>query len=285
VSLSTPIFPARHGGPCRAVWRALCLALVVATAGGALLAQQYPKNLVYQPRGNRAEGLAAAPKTDSSVVLVSALADVSPHSPITEWPQNLRLRFFYPPGERPPVLRVRQLRSNTGYYVMDSVTPSAPWATGAVNSFAWGTSIASQVYDFQVPAAQREKTSKSAWLSGLGVVVTLGTGGAAGQLQRLTVAPAAFEHSDGPLSVANYLFSFRTNEAAVVSGSIVNANDKPVLSGLNYSVTAGSPFTVRWTAAGSPDGWYRLVLDVSFAGQQPQVAVRFYHKRALPAGG
>jgi hypothetical protein len=264
VSLSKPILPARHGGPCRAVWRALCLALVVATAGGALLAQQYPKNLVYQPRGNRAEGLAAAPKTDSSVVLVSALADVSPHSPITEWPQNLRLRFFYPPGERPPVLRVRQLRSNTGYYVMDSVTPSAPWATGAVNSFAWGTSIASQVYDFQVPAAQREKTSKSAWLSGLGVVVTLGT---------------------GPLSVANYLFSFRTNEAAVVSGSIVNANDKPVLSGLNYSVTAGSPFTVRWTAAGSPDGWYRLVLDVSFAGQQPQVAVRFYHKRALPAGG
>lgn len=284
MSLSRRLTRESNGSLRSAGWRALCLASAIAAASGALMAQQYPRSLAYQPRGNRAEGLAAAPKSDSAIVLVSAVADATPRSPTTDWPQTLRLRFFYPTGEQSPILRVRQLRSNTGYYVMDRVTPTPPWAAGAVNSFSWGTSVASQAYDFQVPPVQREKNPKGDWLAGLGVVVTLGSGGSAGQLQRLTVAPATFEQGDGPLRVASYLFSFRTNEAAIVTGSIVNdVSSQPVLSGLNYTVTAGSPFTVRWPAASTPDGWYRLLLDVAFAGQQPQVAVRFYHKGTFPS--
>ncbi len=255
--------------------------VVLAIAAGVSQAvfAQYPGTLMYAPRGNRSEGLAAQPRSADAIALVSALADVTPRETVSTWPENLRLRFYYPPQELAPVIRIRQLRSPTGYYVMDGVKPSTPWVAAATNGFAWPSRLAAQVYDYQFGAAP-DTTTRSDWLTGLGVVVTLGSTGAAGSLQKLTVAPAVLDHTTRPLAVSSYLFSFRTNAPVLVTGAIVDASNHEVLSGLKYSAVSGSPFTVRWPVRGASEGWYQLLLDVGFAGQ-PQVIVRFFHKRSL----
>lgn len=256
------------------------LGLFVLVAGASVLAQ-YPSTLMYMSRGDRSEGLAAEPKSASAMALISALADVKPRETFNEWPEGLRLRFYFPKGESPPSIRVRQLRSLAGYYVLDNVTPPKPWAPGAVNEFPWKPDIIAKIYDYQVGAAKRPEIGKADWFAGLGVVVSLGRAAAPGDRQSLVIAPAAVHYSDQPLEVLNYLFTFRTNAAAKVSGDILNSANDRVFSALEYQVTAGSPFTVKWPITNQPDGWYRLVLDASLAGQL-QMVVRFYHKRSLP---
>jgi len=256
--------------------------LVVVIGGVRASAQTYPVALRYLPRvePSRQEGLAAEPKSADAIVLVSALADVTGPEILGDWPPQFHLRFFLPAGEPSPDIRIRQLRSLTGYYMMDSVAPPKPWAPGVVNEFAWTRDVVADVYNFQVPPERRKDVTKGDWLAGLGLVVSLGTAGPTASLQRFTVAPAVLTSSNRPLAVVNYLFSFRTNAAAKVTGAILSSSDRVVYTTPPYQATSGSPFTVRWPAGDRPEGWYRLVLDVSFEGQ-PQVVVRFYHRRSL----
>ncbi len=134
-----------------------------------------------------------------------------------------------------------------------------------------------------MPASRREAVTKDDWLAGLGVVVGLGDEGAPATRSSMVVAPATFHHSDQPLDVSGYLFTFRTNASAIVTGSVLSAANTEVLSGMRYETSPGSPFTVKWSVANQPEGWYRLVLNASLAGQ-PQIVVRFFHTRSLPGG-
>jgi hypothetical protein len=258
------------------------LLLVLAVAGARTFAQDYPVTLRYLPRvePGRQEGLAGEPKSADAIVLVSALADVTPVENLADWPSQFRLRFFLPAGESAPDISIRQLRSLTGYYMMDTVAPPKPWTPGVVNEFAWARDVVADVYNFQVPLGRQKEITKRNWLAGLGLVVSLGTTGPTANLQRVTVAPAVLTSATGPLNVVNYLFSFRTNAEATITGTILSSSDRPVYTSPRYPATSGSPFTVRWPAANQPEGWYRLVLDASLAGQ-PQLVVRFYHKRSL----
>ena len=254
----------------------LASSLCVLAAGSLVFAQLYPPELLYGPRGNRSEGLAAEPKSADAIVLISALADVNSRDALAEWPAELHLRFYLPRDAGQPSIRVRQLRSLTGYYKLDNVTPTRPWAAGGVNDFSWTKNVLARVYDYQVPATRRTEITKSDWLSDLGVVVTLGST-APGNLQNLTVAPSALDQSNRPFAVSSYWFTLRTNAPATVTGAIFSAANKEVFSGLKYEATPGSPFTIKWLPKGQAEGWYRLMLDASLAGK-PQLLVRFYHK-------
>ncbi len=268
----------------------LLCGLLVLGACSVVLAQAYPKDLRYGPRGDRSEGLQGEPKGADAIVLVSAVADVQPHDTLAEWPEMLRLRFFLPKEPPPmtaapastdlrPLVRVRQLRSLTGYYILDSVAPTTPWTFGTVNDFSWKRNIVQKVYEYQVPEPQRKDITKSGWLAGLGVVVSLGGGGS---LRSMTVAPAALEHTNRAVEVSKYLFTFRSTAPAVVTGAITSSTNQTILSGLKFTVVPGSPFTVAWPVTNQPDGWYRLKLDATLPGD-PEVNVRFYHKKVLPS--
>jgi hypothetical protein len=253
----------------------------VVLAAAALSAQYYPPTLMYMARGDWKEGLEAEPKSADAIVLLSAIADVRPADTYVKWPELLRVRYFLPKGESRPQMTVRQMRSLIGYYKLDSVDPKkiAP-VSGAVNEFTWPSSVVSRVYDFQV-AKSGSAVTRQNWVAGLGVLVTLGDTGPIGR-QTLTVAPAALHYSTQPLEVVSYLLTFRTNAPAQVTGVIQDASKHNVLSDLRYDVTSGSPFTVRWAVGMQPEGWYTLLLDASLKGQ-PQIVVRFYHRRSLAA--
>jgi hypothetical protein len=254
--------------------------VLILLALAAPLLAQYPPTLMYMSRGDRSEGLAAEPKSADAIVLISAVADAKQRPSYGDWPASLRLRFYLPRDERRAQVKVRQLRALTGYDVLDSVAPRSPWLAGVVNEFPWPTDVIARVYDFQVPTSRREAVTKDDWLAGLGVVVGLGDADAPAVRQSLSVAPAALHHSNQTVDVSGYLFTFRTNAPASVTGSVLSAANVDVLSGLRYDATSGSPFTVKWSAGDQPEGWYRLVLNASLAGQ-PQIVVRFYHKRLL----
>ena len=266
---------------CRVFAAAFCLFVLLATTRVFV---QYPPTLTYMPRGDRSEGLAADPKSADAIVLISALADLKQRVTYDEWPSALRMRFYLPKEEPKPRVNVRQIRSPKGYYVLDNVAPPSPpgaWVPAAVNEFRWPPSdVMAKIYDFQYPASSGALVSKGDWIAGLGVVVGLGDTGAATGSQNVAVAPAALYHSNQPLNVSGYRFTFRTNAPAVVTGGILSVANKAVLPGLRYDAIAGSPFTVFWPISAEPEGWYKLVLNVSFAGR-PQVVVRFYHKDSL----
>jgi len=253
--------------------------LMIASAISVALAQQYPTTLQYLPRGDRSEGLVAAPKSAAAMVLVSAVAKlaVAPE-PLPEWPESLHLRFYLPRDGASPSVRIRQLSSFAGYYQMDSVVPAKPWVSGAVNDFTWNRDVIAGIYDYQAARAGHGIRTKDLWLAGLGIVVSLGPSGAEGGLQNLTVAPALLDYSNRrPLSTSRYEFTFRTNAAARVTGAIRSPSNTEVLAGINYQVTSGDPFTIKWDLKNTPpEGWYRLMLETSFEGQ-PQFIVRFYH--------
>lgn len=265
----------------RVVAAAFCLFVLLATTPVFV---QYPSTLAYMPRGGRSEGLAADPKSADAIVLISAVADLKQRETYDGWPSALRMRFYLPKEEPKPRVNVRQIRSPKGYYVLDNVAPPTPpgsWVPAAVNEFRWPPiDVMAKVYDFQYPAGGGALVSRSDWIAGLGVVVGLGDAGAAAGSQSVAVAPAALFHSNQPLDVSGYRFTFRTNAPAVVTGGILSAANKPILPGLRYDAIAGSPFTVFWPSDAAPEGWYKLVLNVSFAGR-PQVVVRFYHKDSL----
>jgi hypothetical protein len=263
----------------RSTDRTVAVAFTIIVLAATAVFAQYPPSLSYMSRGDWKEGLEAEPKSADAIVLLSVIADVKPTETYVKWPERFRVRYYLPKEESRAQMTVRQIRSLSGYYKLDNVDPKkiAPVA-GTVNEFTWPSNVISRIYDYQI-AKNSTTLTRDNWMAGLGVLVSLGDARPAGR-QTLTVAPAALHHSNGPLQVVNYLLTFRTNAPAQVTGVIQDADKQTVLSGLRYDVTAGSPFTVRWPVGAQPEGWYTLLLDASLKGQ-PQMVVRFYHRRSL----
>ena len=261
------------------------VAACVLVSAPVALAQYQPPTLAFMSRGDRNEGLVTEQKSAEDIRLLSAVAEVKAREKYTEWPGALRLRFYLPKEQSAAHLTVRQIPSPKGYYMLGGVTPSKPWAVAAVNEYRWPTTVISSVYEYQIPAARRAEFTKDDWMTDLGVVVALGNAEEVSTRQRVEVAPAALFHSDQPLDVAAYQFTFRTNAAAAIQDSILSSANNRMFSGPARNVTAGRPFTVRWPITGQPEGWYQLSLDVKFTGvqngQSQQRVVRFYHRPSL----
>jgi hypothetical protein len=263
----------------------LSVATWILVSSSTALAQYQPATLAYMSRGDRSEGLVTEQKSAEDIRLLSALVDVKRRETYNEWPAALRLRFYLPNQQSAAHVTLRQIPSPKGYYMLGNLTPPKPWTAASINEYRWPTTVISRVYEYQVPTARRTEFTKEDWMADLGVVVTLGEAEDAAVRQKVDVAPAALFHSDQPLEVAAYQFTFRTNAPATVTDSILSGANERVISNPDRAVTAGRPFTVRWPVSGQAEGWYQLTLDVRFTGgtdgKSQQRVVRFYHRRSL----
>jgi hypothetical protein len=101
----------------------------------------------------------------------------------------------------------------------------------------------------------------------------------------MTVAPAALFHSSQPRDVGAYLFTFRPSASAEVKETFLSEASKRATPLNPRPVDANSTFTTKWISSDQPEGWYRLILDVSFksapASPAQQWVVRFYHRPTL----
>jgi hypothetical protein len=257
------------------------LALLV-WASSPVWVQQIPSTLKPMPRegGRYREGLILEPRNDQTIALVSALVSLKQPETFDTWPKLLRLRFFVPPDQPRPSIRIRQFRSYSGYYVLEDVKPAQPWKPGTVNEFSWPSDVVARAYDWQSKWAGGAVGTRAQWVRDLAIVVRLGDEGPIISGERNVVAPAALYYSDMPMEVVGYRFAFTTNAPATVKASIAPDGGGKTLAQESYNAIPGGLSNVVWSAAGHPAGWYSLRLDASFPGH-PQMIVRFYHRRSL----
>jgi hypothetical protein len=270
-------------GSVRVQHPAIRIALMVATAAltSAAVAAQYDVRLQYQRRGDREEGLRSIAVGGRDIDLVSARID-GPRNPSSAlppsagpaWGESVKARFFLPESSG-VYLTVRQLRSQSTYYWLtfparDEPDPSSGWSISATNEYAWPTST--------VLARLRGVT-----LDDLGAVVRLGQP-AATNVQR--VLPVALFDRDAITVVDAYRFSWRplnrvnvTVEIRSVGGDLKR---KPYYTRAGRWEDAGSPFTVVWSPADAPEGWYRAILSGYFDNNaRLDREVVFYHRPIL----
>lgn len=257
------------------------LALLV-LASSPVWVQQIPSTLKPMPRdgGRYREGLVLEPRSDQAIALVSALVTLKQPETFDDWPKSLRLRFFVPPDQPGPSIRIRQFRSYNGYYVLEEVKPVQSWKPGAVNEFSWPSDVMSRAYEWQSKWAGSALGTRAQWVRDLAIVVRLGADGPVISGERNVVAPAALYSSDIPAEVAAYRFAFTTNAPVTVKASIAPDGGAKALMQESYDAVPGGLSNVVWAAAAHQAGWYTLRLDASFPGH-PQMVVRFYHRRSL----
>ena len=238
------------------------IALIAFLLSTLPLLAQYDSKLQYQDRGDRWEGVKPKPVSGNDIELLSALVDY--REPGSGWPPALHLRFYLP-AAGPVAITVRQPRPKTVYYWLDEVMPAAPWRPKAINEYTWRTE----------PVLQK---LSSVAVSDLGAVVRLST--AKGPAKQERVAPAALYQTQPPAAASGYRFTFKTNGAAQVTATVYRG-DRQVFQRPPNRETAGSPFTVSWSAQGQPDGEYRLVLAGHFdTNSRLDQEVVFYHRAA-----
>jgi hypothetical protein len=251
-------------------------------ASSPVWVQQIPSTLKPMPRdgGRYQEGLVLAPRTDQTIALVSAVVSLKQPETYDTWPSLLRLRFFVPPDQPRPSIRIRQFRSQNGYYVLEGVKPVQTWNPGAVNEFSWSSDVMASAYQWQSKWEASALRTRAQWVRDLAIVVRLGDDGPIISGELNVVAPAALYYSDAPMEIADYRFAFTTNAPGTVKALITRDGAGKALLEETYDALPGSLSTVVWTVAGQPAGWYTLRLDASFPGH-PQMVVRFYHLRSF----
>jgi hypothetical protein len=271
----------RHGvHPIIRLCATLTLLLVVTTHPVLV---QVPSTLARQPRdsGRYREGLILEPKNDNALTLVSAIAMTTATNILDDWPKVLSLHFFIPPDQQKAHVTLRQFRSRNGYYMLDEVASSLTnWKPGALNDFSWPADVMAGVYNYQLSRAGDSVGSKAEWLGDIGMVVRLDADGPIISGGSSIVAPAILRSSTQSAEVVGYRFGFTTNASTAVQASITaDAGGAPLLK-QSPAAVGGGLTTIIWTVNGQADGWYRLLLTADFPGQ-PQMVVRFYHRRTL----
>lgn len=253
--------------PAKRLARLAPLLLCLATLPAALSADQYD----YQDRGDRSEGIRPRPVSGDDIALISARA-APVGGPTGAPPERMRLSFILPPDASPERVRiaVREL-DYRHYYWMDKVHGATPWRSGAANAFHWPTQ------------------EVLGWLFGrglqpadLGAVVRLSGSDAPSPTER--VAPALLSGDDAPVTVTDYLFTFKTNLPARLTCTLSAYEAAGTLWSKTFErVGAGRPFTCRVPVAGLAAGKYLLRVDGwSLATNEPvQQEVRFTHDPAL----
>jgi hypothetical protein len=253
--------------------------VALALAGTVLSAQIIPKGLRYGQRGTYSEGLRGDPRSGAALVLVSATAAGTAET-LTQWPENLRMRFFLPKEQPNAFIDITQIESLTSYYTLAEVKSN--WKAGSANEIRWKADVVRDVYEYQTPEAQWSAPSRNRWLAGLGVQVTFEPLEKLG-LQKRSVAPALISSATQASAVTAYHFTFTsTMPSATVTGHLKSAAGTTYLSGLKYLVTSRTPFTVEWRPPSTQaEGWYTLTVEARTAPGEPHAEVSFFHKRQL----
>ena len=260
---------------------AALIVLLVLTTHPVLV--QLPSTLAHQSRdgGRYREGLILQPKNQNALTLVSAIATVTQADSLADWPKTLALRFFIPSDQQNAYVRLRQFRSRNGYYVLDDVaTSQARWKPGAINEFSWPADVMAGVYNYQLSRGGDGVGTKGEWLGDIGMVVRLDADAPIISGSSSIVAPAMLRAFTQPTEVVGYRFGFTTNASTTVQASITAEAGGASLLKQSPNAVAGGLSTIIWTVNGQADGWYRLLLTADFPGQ-PQMVVRFYHRRSL----
>ena len=261
--------------------RFLAAILSVFVLAGIPVLVQVPSTLARQSResGLYQEGLVFTPKTASALTLVSALATVTAGATFTDWPKDFSLRFFIPPDQHTAFVRLRQFSSQSGYYVLDDVASRVRWKPGALNEFSWPADVMAGVYTYQASREPDRVGTKAKWLGEIGMIVRLDGDGPIISGGSAIVAPAVL-YGTLPAAVTGYRFGFTTNATTTVQASVTAEAGGPPLMKWSPNAAGGGLSTIIWPATGQKDGWYRLLLTADFPGQ-PQMVVRFYHRRTL----
>ena len=218
-------------------------------------------------RGSHYEGLASIP-ISGGVQLLSARIIVdgpergaaAPRS--SEWGDRVKLRFYLPSEDRVTVT-VRQLRSGSTYYLLDRVV--AAWRPRSVNEYAWPTA----------PVLRKLTNVRP---DDLGAVVNVGPGKGT---NREAVLPVVLfdEAVDG--GTISYRFSFKIDGRARVDAAVFAGTREIFRRPTNWEEPR-SPFTVAWSASGTAEGWYRLLLTGQFDdATRLDKEVTFYHRPLL----
>ena len=202
-------------------------------------------DLQYQKRGNRFEGIKAAPVAGRDVDLISVLADHA--EPAPRLPPHLKIRFALD-SKADVHVTVRELETPGRFYWLDRVAPSPdrPWTAGFGNEFQWDT--ASVLQRLRPPVSVHE----------LGVLIRIGNREPSVEER---VAPALLYHSSLPGEITGYLFTLRPCCSASVTCSIfAEGGDAPLISQVFPRTVGGRPLTFRWHAGSAPEGDYKLVV-------------------------
>jgi hypothetical protein len=222
-------------------------------------------DLRYQERGNRFEGIKAAPVSGRDISLVSVLADHG--EPATRLPPHLKVRFFL--AKKADVyVTVRELDSPGHFYWLDRVTPSPgrAWAVGFGNEFQWDT--ASVLQALRPPVSVDE----------LGVLIRIGDPEPSVDER---VAPAVLYHSSLPGEITGYLFTVRPCcRASVTCAIFAEGGNAPLSSQAFPRTVGGRPLTFRWDARSAPEGAYKLVVTGGLLDTlDPLTLVVHFHHR------
>lgn len=215
--------------------------------------------LDYAPRGNppdRYEGIKASPVSGLDIELISALIVYPEEEKVT--PPNYKLKFYL---QEPSVyITVRELRP-THYYWLDRVSQN--WQKG-FNVYQWQTK--------EVIEPLKLKISK------LGVVARL-TDQGGGETEYVT--PVALYHTNPPVTVSGYLFTFKVNGNAELNYMLYQGDSGiPIVEEKLGKQITGEPFPIYWDSSQAMEGYYELVLEGYFLnnGMSVYQSVQFYHK-------
>ena len=221
-------------------WRAV----VVVLALGELAVAQDSANLTYQRRGDYYEGIRSSPSTGTAnVALIGALIDYE--ETYTALPDAFKVKFHLE-RESEVYVTVRE-RDPKHFYWLDRVRAENAWRPGLQNLFEWPTGTVIRylnkpklgLYDL-VALARLDKPDP-------------------GLVER--VAPVALYHSNAPRSSTGYVFTFRPSGRLRLTASIYGPGSKQAaVHRQTFRRTQPEiAFTLKWDAAGSPEGQYRLV--------------------------
>ena len=220
------------------------LVIVAVVALGDLASAQSSANLTFQKRGNYSEGIRSSPSTGTAnVALIGALIDYE--ETYTALPDSFKVKFYLE-RESEVYVSVRE-RDTKHFYWLDCESAENPWRPGLQNLFEWPTGTVIQhlrrpklaLYDL-VALARLDKAEPSL-------------------VER--VAPAVLYHTKAPTSSTGYAFTFRPSGILRLEASIHGPGSKQaaVHTETFRRTLPEIAFTVKWKAAGSPEGGYRLV--------------------------
>lgn len=259
-----------HARRCRATAAAALGCWMLATASGS---SQPVAPLDYAPRGGgRQEGLRTIPVAGYDVELLSAHIGVSDPKDAppkqTSWADDVRLRFYLPDNGKVSIT-ARQLLSRSSYYWLEAI--GSPFSANVMNLYSWPTE----------PVLKRlPRTFGVNDPRDLGVTVRLGETG------QERVLPALVEGSVGDAAKMGYQFTLKANSPANIAATFyADDGDEALFATPRGWQPANRPFVVKWDAALSPEGWYRLELRGWFENNaQLGKTIRFYHRPELLRG-
>ncbi len=220
-----------------------------------LLSAFSPAGTTYQDRGDRHEGTVNRPIRALDVDLLAAYAE--PAASVAG-SGNVTLSFLPESVDSGVTIVVRE-RFPRKNYKLDQVVPPRPWRAKAVNTFTWPAA------DVLGPLSLAPRD--------LLPLVRLGPA----RQGEEPVAPVRWSAGGGPVN--GYRFVFAVDSRAETRHWVLDPRGGGSGKTVFVERSPRTPFEVTWSAAGQPEGTYRLVLEGFFVETNMRFnrKVRFFH--------